>query len=45
MTTAPGTLLASSVTISENILNDWPTRRNLSDHNMLVLTRWVVASA
>src|SRR4030065_300744 len=44
MSTASGTLLAPSVTISENILKGWLTRRNLSDHKMLVLTRWVVAS-
>ena len=44
MSTASGTLLAPSITISENILKGWLTRRNLSDHKMLVLTRWVVAS-
>ena len=43
MSTASGTLLAPSVTISENVLKGWLTRRNLSDHKMLVLTRWVVA--
>lgn len=44
MSTASGTLLAPSVTISENILKGLLTRRNLSDHKMLVLTRWVVGS-
>jgi len=42
MSTASGTLLAPSVTISENILKGWLTRRNLSDQKMLLLTRWVV---
>ena len=44
MSTASGTLLAPSVTISENILRGWLTQRNLSDHHMLVMTRWVVAT-
>ena len=43
MSTWYGTLLAPSVTISESALKGWLTRRNLSDHKMLVLTRWVVA--
>jgi len=44
MSTASGTLLAPSVTISENVLKDFITRRkHLSDHQLLVLTRWVVA--
>ena len=42
MSTASGTLLAPSVTLSENVLKGWITRRNLSDHKMLVMTRWVV---
>jgi Na+/proline symporter len=44
MSTASGTLLAPSVTISENVLKDFITRRkHLPDHKLLVLTRWVVA--
>ncbi|MBU0620218.1 MAG: sodium:solute symporter family protein [Gammaproteobacteria bacterium] len=43
MSTASGTLLAPSVTLSENVLKGWITRKNLSDHKMLVMTRWVVA--
>lgn len=42
MSTASGTLLAPSVTLSENVLKGWLTRRNLSDRKMLVMTRWVV---
>jgi Na+/proline symporter len=42
MSTASGTLLAPSVTLSENVLKGWLTRKNLSDHKMLVMTRWVV---
>ena len=42
MSTASGTLLAPSVTLSENVLKGWVTRRNLSDRKMLVMTRWVV---
>ncbi|OGT15840.1 MAG: sodium:solute symporter [Gallionellales bacterium RIFCSPHIGHO2_02_FULL_57_16] len=42
MSTASGTLLAPSVTLSENVLKGWITRKNLSDHKMLVMTRWVV---
>jgi len=44
MSTASGTLLAPSVTLSENVLKGWLTRKNLSDHKMLVMTRWVVAA-
>jgi len=44
MSTASGTLLAPSVTISENIIKDFITRRkHLPDHKLLVITRWVVA--
>jgi Na+/proline symporter len=44
MSTASGTLLAPSVTISENVLKDFITRRkHLPDHQLLVMTRWVVA--
>ncbi len=44
MSTASGTLLAPSVTISENIIKDFITRRrHLPDHQLLVITRWVVA--
>jgi solute:Na+ symporter, SSS family len=44
MSTASGTLLAPSVTISENVLKDFITRRrHLPDHQLLVITRWVVA--
>lgn len=43
MSTASGTLLAPSVTISENVLKDFITRRrHLPDHQLLVITRWVV---
>jgi len=42
MSTASGTLLAPSVTLSENVLKGWITRKNLSDRKMLVMTRWVV---
>ena len=42
MSTASGTLLAPSVTLSENVLKGWLARKNLSDHKMLVMTRWVV---
>ncbi|MBK9161714.1 MAG: sodium:solute symporter family protein [Nitrosomonadales bacterium] len=42
MSTASGTLLAPSVMLSENVLKGWLTRKNLSDHKMLVMTRWVV---
>ncbi len=44
MSTASGTLLAPSVTLSENVLKGFITRRrHLSDRDLLVLTRWVVA--
>lgn len=44
MSTASGTLLAPSVTISENVIKDFITRRRqLADHQLLVITRWVVA--
>ncbi|NWG87564.1 MAG: sodium:solute symporter family protein [Hydrogenophilaceae bacterium] len=44
MSTASGTLLAPSVTISENVIKDFITRRrHLPDEQLLVLTRWVVA--
>jgi len=43
MSTASGTLLAPSVTISENVLKGFVTRRkHLSDKNLLRMTRWVV---
>jgi len=42
MSTASGTLLAPSVMLSENVMKGWLTRKNLSDHKMLVMTRWVV---
>ncbi len=44
MSTASGTLLAPSVTISENVLKGLVTRRNhLSEKQLLRMTRWVVA--
>ncbi|WP_131109863.1 sodium:solute symporter family protein [Sulfuricystis thermophila] len=44
MSTASGTLLAPSVTISENVIKDFISRRRqLPDHQLLVITRWVVA--
>ncbi len=44
MSTASGTLLAPSVTISENVLKGFVTRRRrLSDKQLLTMTRWVVA--
>ena len=44
MSTASGTLLAPSVTLSENVLKGFITRRrHLSDRDLLVMTRWVVA--
>ncbi|TCS72458.1 Na+/proline symporter [Sulfuritortus calidifontis] len=43
MSTASGTLLAPSVTLSENVIKDFITRRrHLPDEKLLVLTRWVV---
>lgn len=45
MSTASGTLLAPSVTIAENILKPWLTRRTPMDGpRLLRLTRWVVAA-
>lgn len=44
MSTASGTLLAPSVTISENVLKGFITRRkHLTEKKLLLLTRWVVA--
>jgi hypothetical protein len=44
MSTASGTLLAPSVTISENVIKDFITRRkHLPEKQLLSLTRWVVA--
>jgi Na+/proline symporter len=44
MSTASGTLLAPSVTLSENVLKGLVSRRRpLSDKQLLTLTRWVVA--
>lgn len=44
MSTASGTLLAPSVTLSENVLKPLLFRsRHLSDKQLLSLTRWVVA--
>jgi Na+/proline symporter len=44
MSTASGTLLAPSVTLSENVLKGFLTRRkHLSERKLLVMTRWVVA--
>ncbi len=44
MSTASGTLLAPSVTLSENVLKGFVTRRrHLSDRALLVMTRWVVS--
>jgi Na+/proline symporter len=42
MSTASGTLLAPSVTLSENVLKGWLTRKNVSERKMLAMTRWVV---
>lgn len=43
MSTASGTLLAPSVTISENVLKGFVTRRkHLSEKKLLLMTRWVV---
>ncbi|MFN3595036.1 MAG: sodium:solute symporter family protein [Thiobacillaceae bacterium] len=45
MSTASGTLLAPSVTIAENVLKPWLTRRAPMDgQRLLRLTRWVVAT-
>jgi Na+/proline symporter len=44
MSTASGTLLAPSVTISENVLKGFITRRkHLTEKKLLLMTRWVVA--
>ena len=44
MSTASGTLLAPSVTISENVIKDFVTRRkHMSEEKLLKMTRWVVA--
>jgi Na+/proline symporter len=44
MSTASGTLLAPSVTLSENVLKGFITRRkHLSEKTLLIMTRWVVA--
>ncbi|KAF0101306.1 MAG: sodium/solute symporter [bacterium] len=42
MSTASGTLLAPSVTISENILKGFLSERNLEDRHFLAITRGVV---
>jgi SSS family solute:Na+ symporter len=43
MSTASGTLLAPSVTISENVLKGFVTRhKHMSDKKLLAMTRWVV---
>jgi SSS family solute:Na+ symporter len=43
MSTASGTLLAPSVTISENVLKGFVThRKHMSDKKLLTMTRWVV---
>ncbi|MBW6495385.1 MAG: sodium:solute symporter family protein [Burkholderiaceae bacterium] len=42
MSTASGTLLAPSVTISENILRGFLSEKNLEDHHFLWITRAVV---
>ena len=44
MSTASGTLLAPSVTLSENVLKGWLTRGNNSEEHLLMMTRWVVAT-
>jgi Na+/proline symporter len=43
MSTASGTLLAPSVTLSENVLKGW-LYKELSDRDMLRITRFVVAA-
>ncbi len=43
MSTASGTLLAPSVTLSENVLKGFFThRKHLTDRKLLLMTRWVV---
>jgi Na+/proline symporter len=44
MSTASGTLLAPSVTISENIIKEFLPRHRLAERNLLKLTRVVVAA-
>jgi len=44
MSTASGTLLAPSVTLSENVLKGWLTGGNNSEAHLLMMTRWVVAT-
>jgi Na+/proline symporter len=45
MSTASGTLLAPSVTISENVLKGFVThRKHMAEKKLLVMTRWVVAA-
>jgi Na+/proline symporter len=44
MSTASGTLLAPSVTISENILKGFLSEKNLEDRHFLWITRGVVAA-
>ncbi len=43
MSTASGTLLAPSVTISENIIKGFLSEKNLTDKHFLAITRGVVA--
>jgi Na+/proline symporter len=44
MSTASGTLLAPSVTLSENVLKGWLIRDNAAEDHLLSMTRWVVAT-
>ena len=44
MSTASGTLLAPSVTISENVLRGFLSKKNLGDRHFLWITRGVVAA-
>jgi len=44
MSTASGTLLAPSVTLSENVLKGWLLRDDTSEAHLLLMTRWVVAT-
>jgi len=44
MSTASGTLLAPSVTISENVLRGFLSKQNLGDRHFLWITRGVVAA-
>jgi Na+/proline symporter len=43
MSTASGTLLAPSVTLSENVIREFMPNREMSDHQLLTMTRLVVA--